>query len=102
MGARAHRPGCVRRPRKSKRVLGSLDIAPFQEFANALTDIHLPVLSDAGVSFLGEHMSEGTLFELNNGKSHAVKNPSEHHRVHLIFDMYPQCEVAQTSGPLVQ
>ena len=49
------------------------------------------MLSDAGVSFLGEHMSEGTLFELNNGKAHAVQNRSPTPRVHLIMDMYPEC-----------
>lgn len=30
--------------------------------------------------------NEGTIVELNNAAKHSVRNPTEHHRIHLIFD----------------
>jgi hypothetical protein len=54
--------------------------------------IHLPVFSEGGVTFQGEHMGPGKLFELHNGKLHFVHNTSPSDRVHLIMDLYPRCK----------
>lgn len=54
--------------------------------------IHVPLTTNPQVRFLigdGDYfLPRGRAYEVNNRKPHAVRNPSEFDRVHLIFDYF--------------
>jgi hypothetical protein len=53
---------------------------------------HIPIATNKDVVFnLGNdlesfHLEAGSIYELNNAKKHAVKNPTDDYRIHLIID----------------
>jgi len=67
--------------------------------------IHVPVKSNPGALFMvGDlkfHMPEGEMWEINNRRTHAVRNAGAEARVHLIFDyVQPGETVFDIDGPL--
>ena len=56
--------------------------------------LHVPLITHSGVKFFIENeqffLEEGHLYELNNVKSHAVRNTSNVMRIHLLIDMIPK------------
>lgn len=52
--------------------------------------VHLPITTNEGVQFtVGSetiHIGEGELYEINNRRSHSVRNAGSENRVHLIMD----------------
>ena len=67
--------------------------------------IHVPVISNRGALFmvgnLKFHMPEGEMWEINNRRTHAVRNTGDEARVHLIFDyVQPGETVFDLEGPL--
>ncbi len=54
----------------------------------------MPLITHTGVKFYIENeqffLEEGYLYELNNVKSHAVRNTSNIMRIHLLIDMIPK------------
>ncbi len=55
--------------------------------------LHVPIITNKGVEFHVErdkfYLEEGCLYELNNVKSHGVRNLSNHMRTHMMIDMVP-------------
>lgn len=53
--------------------------------------IHIPIITNDNVSFsVGDetkNLKEGHVYEINNGRTHSVKNESNEERVHLIIDL---------------
>jgi hypothetical protein len=53
--------------------------------------LHVPLVTHPGVKFFIENeqffLEEGYLYELNNVKSHSVRNTSNVMRIHLLIDM---------------
>lgn len=71
-------------------------IAPHEDVAPALYmshRCHLPITSNSNVDFLIEevayHLEPGTLYEIDNTRTHAVMNRGAATRVHLICDVMP-------------
>ena len=54
--------------------------------------VHVPLVSDPQVQFLIEddvrHLEVGRAYEVNNIVRHGVRNPTDTHRIHLIFEHY--------------
>lgn len=55
--------------------------------------IHIPIVTHPDVMFLAgenwQHLARGTMYELNNQRPHAVRNPTDVDRIHLIMDILP-------------
>lgn len=53
--------------------------------------IHIPIVTHPDVEFLAgddwHHLSAGTMYELNNQRAHAVRNPTNVDRIHMIVDI---------------
>ncbi len=53
--------------------------------------IHIPIVTHPDVMFLAgdawQHLAAGTMYELNNQRTHAVRNPTEIDRIHMIVDI---------------
>ena len=53
---------------------------------------HIPLITNKEIIFrVGKdleqfHLEAGNIYELNNAKKHAVNNPTDEHRIHLIID----------------
>jgi hypothetical protein len=67
--------------------------------------IHIPIISNPDSLFivgnLRFHMREGEMWEINNRRTHAVKNDGAEARVHLIMDyVQPGETVFDLDGPL--
>ncbi len=67
--------------------------------------IHVPVISNPDALFmvghLKFHMPEGEMWEINNRRTHAVRNSGNEARVHLILDyVQPGETVFDLEGPL--
>lgn len=67
--------------------------------------IHLPVISNPDSLFsvgqLKFHMPEGQLWEINNRRTHAVRNDGAEPRIHLILDyVQPGETVFDLDGPI--
>ena len=67
---------------------------------------HLPIITNRGVEFeVGEdvrHLAAGEIWEINNRDYHAVRNTSDHARVHLIVDyVVPGERIEDPDGPLI-
>ncbi len=67
--------------------------------------IHVPVISNPGALFmvgkLRFHMPEGEMWEINNRRTHAVRNTGEDARIHLIMDyVQPGETVFDLDGPI--
>merc|ERR1712151_1426008 len=54
--------------------------------------VHLALQSGVGTDFASSNYQTGDLFELNNIELHWVNNASPVDRIHLILDMYPNCD----------
>ncbi|RSY79365.1 hypothetical protein DAH66_17520 [Sphingomonas koreensis] len=68
--------------------------------------IHLPIITNPGVEFgiAGHirHLAAGELWEVNNRKVHGVRNASDTHRIHAIFDyVVPGEVVPDPEGDLI-
>jgi len=54
--------------------------------------IHVPVITNPGTIFhvgvKAKNLPVGEIVEVNNKRSHAVKNDGEQDRIHLIFECY--------------
>lgn len=54
--------------------------------------VHVPMVSDPSVKFVVKedvrHLEVGHAYEVNNVCRHAVRNPSDIHRIHLIFEHF--------------
>ncbi len=59
--------------------------------------IHIPLVTNTQVHYIQDgaqyHLSQGIAYELNNMQAHGVRNNSQHHRIHLIFEVYDQQSV---------
>jgi hypothetical protein len=67
--------------------------------------IHLPIISNPGSQFcvgqLKFHMPEGEVWEINNRRTHSVRNAGTDGRVHLILDyVQPGETVFDLDGPI--
>ena len=53
---------------------------------------HIPLITNKNVSFMAGrdlenfYLEAGSIYELNNAKKHAVNNPTDEYRIHLIID----------------
>ena len=80
-----------------ERIRPHTDAAPALIRANRC---HLPIVSNEGVSFRVERqryeLRPGTCYELDNTRTHAVRNDGASPRVHLICDILPEaaCQAA--------
>lgn len=75
------------------RLLAGHDIAEHEDKNFSLTHshrIHLPIITNDRVHFsVGSettNMQAGQLYEINNRRTHSVRNEGSEHRVHLILD----------------
>ena len=54
--------------------------------------IHVPLITNPDTIFhvgrQAEHLAEGEIVEVNNKRTHSVKNDGEQDRIHLIFECY--------------
>ncbi|WP_443750950.1 aspartyl/asparaginyl beta-hydroxylase domain-containing protein [Asticcacaulis solisilvae] len=67
--------------------------------------IHVPIVTNPlAVFYVGKlkfHMPEGEMWEINNRRTHAVRNDGTEARIHLIMDyVQPGETVFDTEGPL--
>jgi hypothetical protein len=53
--------------------------------------IHIPIVTHPDIRFRAgdhwQHLAPGTLYELNNQRPHAVRNPTDVARIHMIVDI---------------
>ena len=58
--------------------------------------IHVPIISHPDTTFeIGQtrrHLRVGNAYEVNNIKPHAVENPADTDRIHLIFEVFDNAE----------
>ncbi len=82
-------------------------IHPHRDLAPALTDAHrchVPLISSKDVSFYIDekphYLAPGSVYELDNTRTHAVTNMAPFHRVHLICDvMCPPLDKGRREKP---
>jgi hypothetical protein len=64
------------------------DSGPFLESHRR---IHIPIVTHPDIQFLAgdrwQHLTAGTMYELNNQRAHAVRNPTDLQRIHMIVDI---------------
>ena len=105
--AEAHGPGYFIRALLTRLPPGA-EIKPHIDEGESLKRchrIHVPVVSNAQALFmvgkLRFHMAEGEMWEINNRRTHAVRNTGDAARIHLIMDyVQPGETVFDTEGPI--
>lgn len=105
--AEQHGPGYFIRALLTRLPPGA-DIKPHIDTGESLKRchrIHVPIISNPHNLFivgnLRFHMPEGEMWEINNRRTHAVKNNGAEARVHLIMDyVQPGETVFDLEGPL--